>query len=139
MENKQIESILPHRRSMLLVDRVELTGKNSSRGEYKVTGKEWFLDGHFPGNPIVPGVILCEMMAQASCIILLERLKTSTPYFSGMQNVKFRKKVLPGDLFVSVCELIKNRGPFYFANTKGYVNDELCVSAELSFALIKEV
>ena len=101
-----------------------------------ITGNEWFLDGHFPGNPVVPGVILCEMMAQASSVIIAEKSSECIPYFTGLDKVKFRSKVLPGDTFEIKCELTDHKRNFYFAKGKGYVNGKLCVSAEFSFALV---
>ncbi len=137
MNQEEIKKIIPHRDNMLLVEEAEIIDEKTSKGKITIKGDEFFLRGHFPGNPVVPGVILCEMMAQASCVLLAGKAENCTPYFTKMNNVKFKNKVLPGDTLESVCELVKSRGPFYFVNTKGYVNGKLCVEAELSFALIK--
>ena len=94
------------------------------------------MQGHFPGNPVVPGVILCEMMGQSACCLLADKVKDCTPFFTKMNNVKFKNQVKPGDTLESVCTLTKSRGAFYFIDAKGYVDGKLCVSAELSFALI---
>ncbi len=75
MKRDEIRQILPHREPMLLVDEVNLNEDGSSTGYYQVRGDEFFLQGHFPGNPIVPGVIQCEMMAQSACIMFADRLK----------------------------------------------------------------
>lgn len=137
MNKQEIMEILPHRDNMLLVDEAEIIDENTSKGKYTITGDEFFLKGHFPGNPVVPGVILCEMMGQSSCVLLSDKTKNCTPYFTKMNNVKFKNVVKPGDTLESVCTLTKNRGAFYFIDAKGYVDGKLCVSAELSFALIK--
>jgi 3-hydroxyacyl-[acyl-carrier-protein] dehydratase len=137
MNKAEIEHIIPHRDSMLLIDEAEVKD-GIAHGRYAVRGNEWFLNGHFPGNPVVPGVVLCEMLAQAACVLLAE-LDTAeaTPYFTGLNNVRFRKMVLPGDIFCSRCVLTKVKAPFYFASGEGYVDDKLCVNAEFSFVLQK--
>ena len=136
MNRQELESVIPHRNSMLLVDEATKTSENTSEGKRYIRGDEWFLDGHFPGNPVVPGVILCEMMAQASAVIIAEVSARSIPYFTGIDKAKFKQKVLPGDTFEIKCELTRNRGVFYFITGKGYVNGKLAASADFSFALI---
>lgn len=122
---------------MLLVHQAEVRD-NTAYGKYKINGDEWFLKGHFPNNPIVPGVILCEMLAQTVCVLLAEeKVAAKTPYFTGLNNVRFRKKVIPGDVFESECIITKSKGPFYFASGKGYTDGELCVSADFSFTISK--
>lgn len=138
MNIEEIKQIIPHRDNMLLVEEAELIDENTSKGRYTVKGDEFFLCGHFPGNPVVPGVILCEMMAQASCVLLADKAKNCTPYFTKLDAVKFKNKVLPGDTFESVCTLTRSRGAFYFVSAKGYVGGRLCVQAELSFALVED-
>ena len=137
MNKEELKNILPHREPMLLVEEAEKIDENKAIGKYKVKGDEWFLQGHFPGNPVVPGVVLCEMMAQACCVILADKVSGATPYFTGLNNVKFKNKVLPGDELVTECKLTKSKHPFYFATAKGSVNGKLSVCADFSFALIK--
>ncbi|MFI3207423.1 MAG: 3-hydroxyacyl-ACP dehydratase FabZ [Clostridia bacterium] len=136
MNREEIMQIIPHRDNMLLVDEVELI-EEKAHGKYHVTGEEFFLKGHFPGNPVVPGVILCEMLAQSSCVLLSGVAEGATPFFTGLDGVKFRGQVKPGDTFETVCEITRSRGNFYFAKGKGYVDGKLCVSADFSFALVK--
>ena len=136
MNKEELMQIIPHRNSMLLVDEATKTGETTCVGKKYITGNEWFLDGHFPGNPVVPGVILCEMMAQASSVIIAEKSAESIPYFTGIDKAKFRNKVLPGDTLEIQCELIGQKRNFYFVKGKGYVNGKLSVSAEFSFALV---
>ena len=139
MKNREeIMQILPHRTPMLLIDTAELVD-GVSICTYTVRGDEYFLQGHFPGNPVVPGVILCEMMAQASCLLIEKNDgKTYTPYFTGMNNVRFKKKVLPGDVITLKSELVKAKDPFYFVKCTGTVDDAVCSMGELSFALMAE-
>ena len=135
MNREEIKNILPHRDDMLLLDEVELID-NVAHGKKKITGEEFFLNGHFPGRPVVPGVILCEILAQSVCVCMGETLGNhQLPFFTGLDKVKFRNPVVPGDLFETECEITKVREPFYFAKGKGYVNGKLCVSAEFSFAV----
>lgn len=138
MNQEKIKEIIPHRDHMLLVEEAEVVD-GVAQGKYHVRGDEWFLQGHFPGNPVVPGVILCEMMAQATCVLLAEgETEEATPYFTSMNNIRFKNPVLPGDTFETKCEITKVRKPFYFASGKGYVNGKLCVSGEFSFAIVRK-
>ncbi len=137
MNKDEIKKILPHREPMLLIDEAGLNGTTAT-GRYTVRGDEFFLTGHFPGNPVVPGVILCEMMAQAACLLIDRGEGKFTPYFTGMNNIKFKKKVLPGDTIEFSNEMIRKVGAFYFTKGEGRVRGELAVTGELSFAIMKE-
>ncbi|MBC8534837.1 3-hydroxyacyl-ACP dehydratase FabZ [Yeguia hominis] len=137
MKREELMQILPHRDGMLLVDEA-VVEDGVSKGSYHIRGDEWFLQGHFPGNPVVPGVILCEMMAQSACVLLSQEDVGATPYFTSLNNVKFRRPVRPGDTLQSECRILKTRHTFVFAEGKGYVDGKLCVSAEFSFAVVKE-
>ena len=123
---------------MLLIDEAELID-GKAHAKKKINGDEFFLRGHFPGNPVVPGVILCEILAQSTCVLLGEKMTGDmTPFFSGLNNVKFKRPVKPGDTIETVCEITRSKGIFYFAEGKGYVDGQLCVSADFSFALVKK-
>lgn len=137
MNKEELKEILPHREPMLLVDEASLVEENKAIGKYTVKGDEWFLNGHFPGNPVVPGVIQCEMMAQTCCVLLGEIIKGKTPYLTGINNIKLKNKVIPGETLEIECSITKSKAPFYFAHSKGTVNGKLCVSGDFSFALIK--
>lgn len=137
MNRDEIKQILPHREPMLLVDEAILVDEKTAKGKYEVTGDEWFLKGHFPGNPVVPGVILCEIMAQTCSVILAEQVKGKTPYFTGLNNVKFKNPVKPGDVLEIDGRITKQKGPFCFGSAEGSVNGKVCVVAEFSFAIIK--
>ena len=138
MNKEEIKKILPHRDDMLLIDEAEIVD-GKAHAKRKITGEEFFLRGHFPGNPVVPGVILCEILAQSTCVLLADTMDDSvTPYFSGLNNVKFKHPVKPGDTVETEREITRAKGAFYFASGKGFVDGKLCVSADFSFALVKK-
>lgn len=135
MDREGIMNILPHRNSMLLLDEVERDG-DFALGKYKVKGTEFFLDGHFPSAPIVPGVILCEIMAQSACILLDGTIGSDKlPVYAGLDKVRFKAPVRPGDTFETKCRITRSMGPFYFGEGEGYVDGKLCISASFSFCI----
>ncbi len=138
MNREELKNILPHRDGMLLLDEVELLD-GVAYGKLKIKGDEWFLNGHFPGNPIVPGVIQCEILAQSVSVCLGDKIeKDCLPLFTGLEKVKFKNPVIPGDTFETKCEITRVMEPFYFAKGTGSVNGKVCVSAEFSFAITKK-
>lgn len=138
MNKAEIMAILPHREPMLLVDEVIMDEDGQAHGFYTVRGDEWFLQGHFPGNPIVPGVIQCEMMGQSCCLLLAEQLKGKRPLYTGMDNVRFKRQVGPGDRLEFKCVITAHKGPFWFAEGTGYVGDSMFLKATMSFALVDQ-
>ena len=135
MTREEIMEIIPHRDAMLLLD--EVTAEDgTAHGKLHITGEEWFLKGHFPGAPVVPGVILCEIMAQSACVLLAGTAEGKTPFFTSLDKVKFRAPVKPGDTYETACRIVRNKGPFYFCEGTGTVNGKTAVKAEFSFALV---
>ena len=139
MDRSAIKEILPHREPMLLIDETELVD-GEAVSSYTVRGDEFFLQGHFPGKPLVPGVILCEMMAQSSCLLVSEGNGGAkfTPYFTGLKGIRFRKTVKPGDTIVFKSRVTAQKGAFYFIKSEGRVGGEICIDGEFSFAAARE-
>lgn len=138
MNREEIMKILPHRDDMLLLDDAENIDGNAV-GHYTVRGDEFFLNGHFTGNPIVPGVILCEILAQSACVLMQDAISEGKlPVYTGLNNVKFRSPVRPGDRVETRCCIKRAKPPFYFAQGTVTVDGRLCVSAEFSFAVTGE-
>ncbi len=138
MNKEDIMKILPHREPMLLLDEVENEDGNAV-GHYTVRGDEFFLKGHFPNNPIVPGVILCEILAQSACVLMQDAMgEGKLPVYTGLNNVKFRSPVRPGDTVETRCHIKRAKHPFYFAEGTVTVDGRLCASAEFSFAITGE-
>jgi 3-hydroxyacyl-[acyl-carrier-protein] dehydratase len=135
MNKNELMNILPHRDAMLLVDEAELRD-GTAYGKITIRGDEWFLQGHFPDRPVVPGVILCEMMAQSACVCLMDEMRDGIlPFFSGLDKVKFRIPVTPGDVLETECSITRVMKPFYFAKGVGRVDGRVAVEAIFSFVL----
>ncbi len=135
MNREEIMNILPHRDRMLLLDDVE-DQDGTAVGHYTVRGDEFFLEGHFPGHPIVPGVILCEILAQSACVLMGDAVSEGKlPVYTGLNNVRFRSSVKPGDTVETRCHITRAKHPFYFAEGSVTVDGRLCVSADFSFAV----
>ena len=140
MNREEIKEYLPHREPMLLVDACEWIEEGvCARGTYYVTGDEWFLQGHFPGKPVVPGVILCEIMAQSCFFLIQDEVKGKTTYFTGLNNVRFRNPVVPGDTVEVHARIVKAKAGFFFAHCMAYVNSKISAEGDLSFTLVAGV
>ncbi len=135
MDREEIMQILPHRGSMLLLDEAWIDEDGAAHGRYRARGDEWFFDGHFPGNPVMPGVVQCEIVAQASCMLFQEELKTRTAYYAGIDKVRFRRMVRPGDVMELKSELIRQKLNVLVVRGEARVDGELCMSGEFSFIL----
>ncbi|MBZ0269246.1 3-hydroxyacyl-ACP dehydratase FabZ, partial [bacterium] len=131
----QIEEIMPHRYPFLLIDRiVELVDRDRVTGIKNVTYNEPFFQGHFPGHPIMPAVLIVEAMAQAGGVLLLntvERPETKLMYFMGIDNAKFRRPVRPGDVLRFELKLVKLKGKICKMHGEAFVEDDLVAEADL--------
>ena len=135
MNREEIMKILPHRDNMLLIDDA-VNDCGTAVAHYTVRGDEFFLKGHFPGNPIVPGVILCEILAQSACVLMRDVMdEGKIPMYTGLDKVRFRSPVRPGDTVETRCRIRRAKPPFYFASGEVTVDGRLCVTAEFSFAV----
>ena len=135
---KEIMDIIPHRQPMLLVDRVEVVEEDKKAVGYKgVTYNEPFFAGHFPTEPVMPGVLILEAMAQTSAVLLLnkEEMRGKIGYFGGINKARFRKKVVPGTLLRMEVEVLKKKGPAVVVEGKAYTEEGLAAQAEITFAI----
>ena len=139
LNNIDIQKILPHRYPILLVDKVlELEEGKRAVGIKNVTANEPFFQGHFPGNPIMPGVLIAESLAQLGAVMLLSmpENKGKLGVFTGINNFKFRRQVVPGDTLRLEAELVTYRHGMGKANVKATVEDQVAAAGEISFAVV---
>lgn len=134
MNKEELKQVIPHREPMLLVDKAEIVG-DESVSEFTIPHDAHFTQGHFPGNPIVPGVILCEIMAQGSALLMQEQLKDKLALYSGLDNIRFKHVVRPGDTVVTRSRIVLTRGPLVVIDAVATVDDNLCSKGRLSFIL----
>ena len=134
----KIREIIPHRYPFLLIDRITYLEPGLKATGYKnVTANEPFFQGHFPGNPVMPGVLIIEALAQLGCVAMLvkEEYKNMIGLFAGIDNARFKKQVMPGDKLELSVELLKLKGPIGKFKGEAKVDGQLAAEAEVLFAL----
>ena len=138
LTTKEIMEIIPHRHPFLLIDTIErLEPGVGAVGKKCVSGNEPFFAGHFPGNPVMPGVLIIEALAQVGAVAMLSlpEMKGKTAYLAGIDNAKFRKKVLPGDVLLLETVITKVKGPVGVGRAVATVDGKKVAEAELTFAI----
>ena len=138
---KEIMEIIPHRQPFMLLDTIEeLEPGVRAVAKKCVSYKEPFFAGHFPGEPVMPGVLVIEALAQAGAVAILSQpeFKGKTAYFAAINQAKFKRKIVPGDVLMLETEIIKVKGPIGVGKACAYVDGKPAVMAELTFAIGKE-
>lgn len=142
MEQAEIQALLPHRYPFLLVDRVlELDPDRRIVAIKNVTINEPFFQGHFPGRPVMPGVLILEAMAQVGGVLAFKSVQvTGRPvvYLTGIDSAKFRKPVVPGDRLRFEVDVVKKRAPFWKMQAKAFVEDDVVCEAEVTAMVTEE-
>jgi 3-hydroxyacyl-[acyl-carrier-protein] dehydratase len=131
--------VLPHRPPFLLVDEISaLEPGVSARGQWRLTGEEWFFAGHFPGRPTLPGVLMCEAIAQVGAIAVLtdERFTGKLPLFGGLDGARFRRQVVPGDELTLEVTLGRMSARAGKGSGRALVGDDLACACELLFVVV---
>lgn len=138
MKTKEIMEIIPHRQPFLLIDTIEELEVGVRAVATKcVSYNEPFFAGHFPGEPVMPGVLIVEALAQTGAVAILSQPEFAgkTAYFAAIKEAKFKGKVVPGDVLRLETEIIKVKGPIGVGSAKAYVDGKLVTQAELTFAI----
>ncbi len=139
LNKKEIEKIIPQRDPFLMIDEVEEIIEGESAVAYKnVSAEEWYFKGHFPGNPIMPGVLIAESLAQTGAVAILsmEENKGKNALFGGIDKMKFKKMVVPGDRLKLEVKIIKRKGPIGVGEAIATVDGKVAAKGELTFALV---
>ena len=139
LEKEEIKKIIPQREPFLMIDKVEEYVPGESCTAYKyINEDEYYFKGHFPGNPIMPGVLMVEALAQTGAVAILsmEENKGRNALFGGINNLKFKKQVVPGDTLKLEVKIIKKKGPIGIGEALATVDGKVAVKGELTFAIV---
>ena len=139
LDKEEIKKIIPQREPFLMIDEVEQFVPGESCTAYKnVSADEYYFKGHFPGNPIMPGVLMVEALAQTGAVAILsmEENKGRNALFGGINNLKFKKQVVPGDRLKLEVKIIKRKGPIGIGEAIATVDGKIVAKGELTFAVV---
>lgn len=139
LDIREIEKIIPQRPPFLMIDKVEEYVPGESAIAYKtVNVNEWYFQGHFPGNPIMPGVLITEALAQTGAVAILSMKENEgkNALFGGIDKMRFKKMVVPGNLLKLEVKIIKKKGPIGVGQATAYVDGEIVAKGELTFAIV---
>ena len=139
LNKEEIKNIIPQRDPFLMIDEVEEYVPGESAIAYKnVNEQEWYFKGHFPGNPIMPGVLIAESLAQTGAVAILsmDENKGKNALFGGIDKMKFKRKVVPGDRLKLEVKIIKRKGPIGVGEAIATINENIVAKGELTFALV---
>ncbi len=139
LNKEEIKNIIPQREPFLMIDEIEEYVSGESAIAYKnVDESEWYFKGHFPGNPIMPGVLICEALAQTGAVAILsmEENKGKNALFGGIDKMRFKKMVVPGDRLKLEVKIIKRKGPIGVGEAFATVDGKVAAKGELTFALV---
>ena len=139
LNKEEIKKIIPQREPFLMIDEVEEYTPGQGATAYKyVDASEWYFKGHFPGNPVMPGVLIAESLAQTGAVAILsmEENKNKNALFGGIDKMRFKKMVVPGDKLKLEVKIIKQKGPIGIGEALATVDGKVAAKGELTFALI---
>lgn len=139
LNQEEIKKIIPQRDPFLMIDEVEQYVPGESCTAYKkVREEEYYFKGHFPGNPIMPGVLIVESLAQTGAVAILsmEENKGKNALFGGIDKLRFKKQVVPGDVLKLEVKIIKRKGPIGIGEAIATVDGKVAAKGELTFAIV---